>query len=136
MLSWGHNILLSSKTTTKCLALISFKTLYDDLSYPKNVLLRVITNSSNTYSFIAINIIEIFYHTIDCFSIMIIFKNCWFSHLVGFLLTSCVCGAVFPIIRIGTAARPISTTRYWLSLGSVPILTKILNCEKVWSTKC
>jgi hypothetical protein len=42
-------------------------------------------------------------------------------YLVGFRLTSLWCGAVLPIMRMGTAARPISTTRYWLSLGSVPI---------------
>ena len=41
--------------------------------------------------------------------------------LVGFLLVNSSWGAVFPIRRMGIAARPMSATRYWLSLGSVPI---------------
>ena len=41
--------------------------------------------------------------------------------LLGFCLTRVWCGPQLPIMMMGTAARPISTTRYWLSLGSVPI---------------
>ena len=40
---------------------------------------------------------------------------------VGLRLVSVSCGAVLPISRMGMAASPMSATRYWLSLGSVPI---------------
>ena len=39
----------------------------------------------------------------------------------GFCLINIECGPLLPIIMIGTAANPMSTTRYWLSEGSVPI---------------
>ena len=40
----------------------------------------------------------------------------------GFRFTKMSCGPQLPIIREGSAPSPISTTKYWLSLGSVPIL--------------
>lgn len=39
----------------------------------------------------------------------------------GFCLTRVWCGPQLPIMMMGSAARAMSTTRYWLSDGSVPI---------------
>ena len=42
----------------------------------------------------------------------------------GFRFTKVSCGPQLPIINEGSAPSPISTTKYWLSLGSVPILNR------------
>ena len=42
----------------------------------------------------------------------------------GFRFTKMSCGPQLPIINEGSAPSPISTTKYWLSLGSVPILNR------------